>query len=399
MKKILISLLVAVFALSGIPVYAAEVLDLPEEVVGVSLIADSTSASVSVSVSAVKKAKKKIDCKKKKNKKKKECKKPKKAKKINNTAIEGQMIEGKSGENKFKEPTGNGKYRFQIQTEWENPNACDAGRTLIGSKGKTWEDAWYKAYDIGKEEGMKPVPYYDETPQGSKAGTELYDEGYRLGYARGFDGLSAWGAQYDCKSNKKNLADFDNDGWYKLKGMPGLKALFLPFGYAGKATGSSLLGKDGVYVSFEDASQGALNNGVAPLNFTRADFLVTDLDASEQEMSMQDLVMATHDVMVAEAGKKYKSVCTFDEPLIEEKTYGSNTFVNLNWVTVCNTGADGGPSWMLNIYSFKKLADDKMLIVQLFSPQSVKASGKNELDTAKFPSSDFIEQLYSKMQF
>lgn len=317
-------------------------------------------------------------------------------------APEGTVLEGTSGEDTFKNPTGNGKYRFQLQTAWKNHLACnDTTRTIIGSKGKTWEEGWYKGYDIGRAEGQKLIASYDETPQGAKAGNEFYDEGYRLGYSRGFDGLSVMNAQYNCKGPRMNLSDYDADGWYKIKldKIPGLKSLYLPYGYAGLATGSSLLGKDGVYVSFDYASKAPLNTAAAPLNFTRADFLVSDLDAAEQKMTMKELAQGVYDVMTTEAGKKYKNVCTFDAPLIEDHTYGSNTFTNLNWVTLCNTGSDAGPSWMLNTYSFKKLPGNKMLVVQLFSPLSVKAKGKNELDTSKFPSADFIDQLYSKMQF
>ncbi len=401
MKKISILALVLAFLVSGVSVFA-------EKVVESSGSVNFTSTDINFSPRLAA-AKKKVDCANKKNKKKKECKKPNKVKNVevenvdakSDSSMEGQVVEGTSGENVFKEPTGSGKYRFRLQTAWENPKACDYGRTLIGSKGKIWEEGWYKGYDIGKAEGVKLVTYYDETPQGAKAGTALYDEGYRMGYDRGFAGGSIGNAQYQCKGSRVNLADYDEDGWYKIKldKVPGLKALYLPFGYAGLATGSSLLGNGGAYVSFEDASKGPLNGSAALLNFTRADFMETDLDAAEQKMSMKELAQGTYDVMIADAGKKYKNVCTFDQPLIEDHTYGGNTFTNLNWVTICNTGGDGGPSWMLNVYSFKKLANNKILVVQLFSPLNIKLKGKNELDTAKFPSANFVDQLYAKMEF
>lgn len=407
MKKVSIAGLVLAFLVSGVPVYAWQVVESSGSVE----VVDSQSSLVSKLA-----AKKKLDCKKKKNKKKKECKKTKSHSEVNQDpstykdanytgpfpAPEGMVLEGTSGEDQFKDPAGNGAYRFKIQTAWKNHIAClDSTRTLIGSKGKTFEAGWFKGYGIGKLEGEKLVAYYDETPQGSGAGGDLYDEGYRLGYNRGFSGMSIFNAQYPCTGHNVDLSNYDEDGWSKVKvaKIPALKVLYLPTGYAAETTGTSLLGNDGVYISFDDVTNGQLNGSEKKLNFTRMDLLESTLDATEQKMSVSELAQGSYDVMTAAAGKKYKNVCVFDEPLIEEKTYGNNTFVNLNWVTVCNTGADGGPSWMLNVYSFKKLANDKMLVVQLFSPQSVKASGKNELDTSKFPSADFIDQLYSKMQF
>lgn len=417
MKKISVAGLVLAFLISGVSVYAENVVESSGsvEVVG--------SQSSLVSKLA---AKKKVDCKNKKNKKKKECKKKKVKTSTNSStkshsevnqdpstykdanysgpfpAPEGMVLEGTSGEDQFKEPTGNGPYRFKIQTAWKNDLAClDSTRTVIGSKGKTWEEGWHKGFSVGELEGQQLVRDYDETPQGAKAGNELYDEGYRLGYNRGFAGGSYWLAQYPCKGHNVDLSDYDDDGWYKMKvdKVPGLKALYLPLGYAGITTGSSLLGNDGVYVSFEDVTQAPLNSGEKKLNFTRMDLLQSTLDAAEQKMTLPELAQASYDVMTAAAGKKYKNVCTFDTPLIEEKTYGNNNFVNLNWITSCNTGSDSGMNWMLNVYSFKKIANDKLVLIQLFSPLNMKASGKSELDPDKLPSTEFIDQLYSKMQF
>ena len=320
-------------------------------------------------------------------------------------APEGMVLTGTTGEDKFQNPTGNGTYRFKIQTSWKKNIAClDETRTVVGSKGKTWEEGYWKGGDLGKTAKSAIIVVYDETPKGDKAGTALYDEGYKAGYAAGFADVAP-PYVYGCHDDEGfDISKYDKDGWVKqsMDKLPGLSALYLPVEGAVLSNLDSVLGSSGVVFSFDDINspinKTALNVGKPKLNISRVDFIEGQLDSAEAALSAAEFAQAFYNQQKKVIENKYKGSCAVADPAITDEAYGDNNFANLAFITVCLNSSGGENKWALSKYSFMKMPGDKMLMVSIGGIDDVKAKGADTTDSAKIPSKDFIAQLYSKIQ-
>lgn len=320
-------------------------------------------------------------------------------------APEGMVLTGTFGEDKFQEPTGNGVYRFKIQTAWKKDIACkDVTRTVVGSKGKTWEEGFWKGGDLGTTAKGAIIVIYDDTPKGTKAGTTLYDEGYKAGYAMGFAG-KAPPYVYGCHADEGfDISKYDKDGWVKqsVDKLPGLNTLYMPAKGAALSNLDSVLGSKGVVFSFDATNnpinESGLNVGKPNLNISRMDFVEGQLDSAEAALSTAEFAQAYYKQQKKVIENKYKGSCTVADSSVADETYGSNSFTNLSFITVCLDSSGGENKWALSKYSFMKIPGDKMLMVSIGVLGDVKVKGSNTTDSAKLPSKDFIAQLYSKIQ-
>ncbi|MBI5022650.1 MAG: hypothetical protein HZC05_00570 [Candidatus Magasanikbacteria bacterium] len=320
-------------------------------------------------------------------------------------APEGMVLTGITGEDKFQNPTGNGTYRFKIQTAWKKNIAClDETRTVVGSKGKTWEEGYWKGGDLGKTAKSAIIVVYDETPKGDKAGTALYDEGYKAGYAAGFADIAP-PYVYGCHDDEGfDISKYDKDGWVKqsVDKLPGLSALYMPAEGEVLSNLDSVLGSSGVVFSFDDINspinKTALNVGKPKLNISRIDLIEGQLDSAEAALSAAEFAKAFYNQQKKVIENKYKGSCTVAEAAVTDEVYGNNSFANLAFITVCLDSSGGENKWALSKYGFMKMPGDKMLMVSIGGVDNVKTNGADSTDSAKIPSKDFIAQLYSKIQ-
>lgn len=320
-------------------------------------------------------------------------------------APEGMVLTGTFGEDKFQEPTGNGTYRFKIQTAWKKNIACkDATRTVVGSKGKTWEEGFWKGGDLGTTAKGAIIVIYDDTPKGTKAGTALYNEGYKAGYAIGFAG-KAPPYIYGCNVDEGfDISKYDNDGWVKqsVDKLPALNTLYMPAKGAALSNLDSVLGSKGVVFSFDaindSINKSELNVGKSDLNISRMDFIEGQLDSAEAALTTAEFANAFYKQQKKVIENKYKGSCVVADATVAGETYGSNNFTNLSFITVCLDSGGGENKWTLSKYSFMKIPGDKMLMISFAAASDVKVKGADTTDSAKLPSKDFIAQLYSKIQ-
>ncbi|MBI5392735.1 hypothetical protein HZA96_02595 [Candidatus Woesearchaeota archaeon] len=328
-------------------------------------------------------------------------------------APEGIVLVGLYGKDIYKSPTGNGMYRFNLQTAWQKHISClDDTRTIMGSKGKNWEIGFANGYNVGRND-REAIPQlaYNDYPQGVDAGNKLYDEGYKLGYERGYDLSSYWGAQYSCPGHDVDLSDYDSDGWMKLseiEDMPGIKTIYIPpTPYSGMGYSSqTALGSDSKSFLFDTidkermVEKTKLNNGKQALNIDRIDFLDTEQDATEQKMTELQIAEEIYK-MSANQIVKYGPLCKLSDPKYETKTYGKNTFVQLTFMQMCTAGsASGEPNWNIHAYAFMKSSDNKRILTFFFHvPFSLKKKGVDELDSTKAPGVDFISQFLEKVDY
>lgn len=321
-------------------------------------------------------------------------------------APEGIVLNGTYGEDKFQEPTGKGAYRFKIQTAWDKDVSClDKTRTLVGSKGATWGEGYAKGFNTGVAAKESLIVVYNDKPQGVKAGNSFYDEGYKLGYDRGFENAKAPPYVYGCDVDEGfDINAYDEDGWKKYTSdkLPGLKTVYMPAEGAGLSDKDSGLGKDAIAFSLDtinDPINTGLNVGKPNLNISQIDFLESKLDADEADLPVSEFAQAVYKGHKngIESKAALKSTCVVMEPGIEEATYGNNIFTNIGWITACLDSGNEN-KWVYSMYSFMKMPGDKMLMISISVPGSIKAKGVDETDETKLPSTDFIEQLYPKIQ-
>ena len=126
---------------------------------------------------------------------------------------------------------------LKIQTAWDKDVSClDKTRTLVGSKGKTWEEGYSKGFNIGVATKESLIVIYNDIPQGVKAGSSFCQIWYKLGYDIGFGNAKAPPYVYGCDVGEGfDINAYDEDGWEKqpLDKLPGLKALYIPAEGAG----------------------------------------------------------------------------------------------------------------------------------------------------------------------
>ena len=71
----------------------------------------------------------------------------------------------------------------------------------------------------------------------------------------------------------------------------------------------------------------------------------------------------------------------------------NNAFTNIGWITTCLEPGNEN-KWAYSMYSFMKMPGDKILMISISVPGSVKTKELIQLMKKKLPSTDFIEQLY-----
>lgn len=355
-------------------------------------------------------------------------------------APEGIVLEGWTGENSWLEPTGSGDYRYKVEKTFRQPLAClDKTRTIVGSKGKTWEEGWYKGYDLGKVAGEAIIPIYYETPQGEKSGNALYSEGYRLGYNYGFKGGFYAIAQYTCKSSI-DLTRMDNDGWYqygaasdselktKIPNLVNVSTPVNPWGYLSTSgimpilktiPNVAVVSMDTV-IDSRKPENSEYNTGKAAVNLSRVE-IFEDTEADDNAMTPKDFAKAFYDTTKQSYEKVNKgNECTLSDATIEDKTYGNHTFTLLTYYSTCvnrksvsplDKGDEGGIvinnirytfTGKLQAFAFTKGSESGHLFgfyfVDPFDIHTKGATTKDDLDMSKLPSNPFIEQFLTKIK-
>ncbi|MEK7545261.1 MAG: hypothetical protein AAB551_03975 [Patescibacteria group bacterium] len=354
-------------------------------------------------------------------------------------APEGIVLEGTFGEDTFQEPSGKGEYRFKVAKTFKQHLAClDKTRTIFGSKGKTWEEGWFKGHAIGKKIGESIVPIYDEKPQGSKAGNKLFDEGYRLGYNYGFNGGTWYMQQYNCKGTP-DLRDVDADGWMTYKSLNGtdlgkkmanlvsVSVPVAPWAYLSTTGTTTLSGIPNVVrISMDTVIKGSKpedaphNKGKPVVNLSDIE-MFENTEADDNAMTPGAFAQALYDMTKTDFETKNKgNQCTLSAANIEDKKFGNHTFTLLTYYTTCisrktispltDTGNEGGIEkdgirynfrGKLQAWAFTKGAQSGHLFAFYFiNPFDLHTKGaktSDDLDASKFPSNSFIEQFLTKI--
>lgn len=137
-------------------------------------------------------------------------------------APEGTIVSGMVGMDVTLIPSGEGVYQFENQIWMAESLACrDGVRTIKGSTGKAFEDAWWAGFNTGLADFNLILSPYDNTvPTEYSAKADVYKEGYDVGY---YDN-APFSAKYVCGDVSKEdidnanyltemLADYDEDGW------------------------------------------------------------------------------------------------------------------------------------------------------------------------------------------
>ncbi len=327
------------------------------------------------------------------------------------------ILEGTVGEVKYQNATGSGAYQFKTKTGWTQPVAClDTTRLRLGSKGLSWDNGWAKGYDIGKAEyDTWPKPAFNDTPYGTGAGGTLYDEGYKLGYARGWDGLSTYNAEYQCPGtgmDAATLARYDSDGWYKYTGADhmdgyGITSVSMPPSTyvlsPSKDHKDSLLGT-GYSFTFKDVAypiHEGTSNSTSVVNLRRFDVNEGALEAEDLAIgTIEDWAQAYYDAQKAALATKYGPTCAYTDPTIETKSYGSNSFTTLSYVLVCSAGGSAEQNWNQLAFGFmRNSAGTRQLSTAFYNPSTIKKSGVNEYNTDAFINTDFINDLFTKIVY
>lgn len=319
-------------------------------------------------------------------------------------APEGLVLTGTIGEEKYFEPTGNGAFRFRPQTgSGMSINCLDKTRTVLNSKGANYDSGFKFGVEYGVTDGNMLWPLYNDTPRGNgNVGNEYFNEGFRVGYRRGFEVGDAYGMYYDCRTSAYVPGDYDTDGWRKTANFakaPNLKAVYYPSqnaGYGGQAAKSS---PEGYTWSIGKIEETELNKDKV-VNLSRIEVVEATPDAAEANMTMEAVAKMAYDGAVQYTATKYNRICTLTQPTIETKTYGSNTYALLTFVQICKPEANKDATWKLQAYAYMKgKTSGHVLSVMFVDPNDLKKSGANEIDAAKLPSTPFIEQFLSKIQF
>ncbi|MFH1439313.1 MAG: hypothetical protein ABIG89_02025 [Candidatus Woesearchaeota archaeon] len=332
-------------------------------------------------------------------------------------APEGMVLEGWYGQDKYEEPAGDGTYRFRMKTESRQHLTCkDSTRTLVGSKGLSWENGFYDGYNTGNNHANTfPKTAYDETPPSvpSSNDEKYYDEGYKLGYDRGYAGGALFTITYGCGETKHDTSMFDEDGWVKysnIENMPNLKAIYAPpSGFAGMIySANNAFGTYTKSFRFEMFSDEAkvenaeLNKGKPALNMDRIDFLDGELEGAEKSMTAEQFAQAVYDVMKQHVDTNYKGTCVLTEPTLESKSYpAGNTFAQLTFTQICTGYSSASENvWNFHAYAFMKSSDgNRMLSLSFHTPHSVKADGMDDYDISRLPSADFVAQFLDKIEY
>lgn len=324
-------------------------------------------------------------------------------------APEGLVLEGTIGSLKYFEPTGTGEYRFRPAIDGgRSINCLDSTRTVYKSKGKNYDAGFKSGIFYGIKDGDVLFPKYDDTPRGSgNVGNQYFNEGFRVGYKHGYEVGNEYGVYYDCRTTAYKPGDYDADGWRKTTGFakaPNLMAVYYPgtnAGYGGgdgKATEETYKWKIDFGTSVETPEKAELNVGKTAVNLSEIQVTEAVPDASEANVTPQDMAKMTYDQAVQLMSTKYKSICTVTAPTYETKTYGANTVSSVAFIQICVQGKD--TSWKLQSSSFIKGKNSgHMLAIYYVNPNDLKKSGVNELDATKLYSVPFIEQFLTKIQF
>ena len=325
----------------------------------------------------------------------------------------GMVLTGTYGKDTFKAPTGPGPFKFNIQTGWAKPVAClDSTRKVIGSKGGQYDAGYYAGYDVGVADRTAiPQIDYDDTPTGSS--DQYYGEGFKVGYERGYHDQSSYWGEVFCPGHDVDTSTYNSDGWSRYSGsdlfekLPYLKAVFGPANPYGGITNSSqsILGNDSKSMVFDEInnpfSDVSYNKNLGSVNISRIDMSDSELDASEKAQTNTQLAQAFYDIVKSDLANKIKNGCTPTDPLIEDATYGSNTFTQLSYIISCPAYSSASESrWNFVAYAFKRSDDGKRMLTLYFNdPESVKAKGQSKVDDTKLPSVDFMKQFLKGVQY
>lgn len=137
-------------------------------------------------------------------------------------APDGTQVVGMVGLNVSVVPTGDGKYQFEQGIWWEEPLACrDENRSLIGSTGLNYENAWFDGYDDGYADYESILIVADTSAAASYGDlSDVYLDGYNWGWegnnsviAQSYICSHTAAEVADSSFTTDQLADFDNDGW------------------------------------------------------------------------------------------------------------------------------------------------------------------------------------------
>ena len=142
-------------------------------------------------------------------------------------APEGTVVNGLVGMNVTVVATGNGKYQFEQGIWWEEPLACrDENRTLIGSTGLNYENAWFDGFEDGMAQyEANPLIFNDSAASSYGSNSAAYSDGYLWGWE---GNQSAIAKSYICSHTSSEVNDsdyvsdelsqYDNDGWKMASG-------------------------------------------------------------------------------------------------------------------------------------------------------------------------------------
>lgn len=320
-------------------------------------------------------------------------------------APEGLVLEGYIGSNTFKQPTGSGAYRFVLKTESKRSiNCLDSTRTVWKSKGANYDAGFKSGMTYGIKDGNNIFAKYNDTPRGAgNISNKYFAEGFRVAYKHGYEVGDDFGVYYNCQKSQFDLSKYDTDGWRVTTGLsraPNVKSIAAPEGTpdTGKLDPTGY-GWSFILSDSERLEEQELNKGKAPVNLSRIEFVEAVPEGAETSMTMEQVAKMSYDSAVKYTNTKYNRICTLTEPNIETKTYGSNTVTNLSFVQVCEPEA-GKITWKLQAYSFLKGKNSgHVLTVTFIDPFDIRKAGTNEYNTEKLPSTDFIAQFLSKIQF
>ncbi|MBL4694650.1 S-layer homology domain-containing protein [Candidatus Gracilibacteria bacterium] len=323
-------------------------------------------------------------------------------------APEGVVLSGYYGTDEFNSPTGNGKYQFKVQTAWRQSVLClDSTRFLTYSKGASYEEGFYRGHGDGKVQYNSLVPIYDESPVGSGAGNQYYDEGYRFGYSKGYVDSTYFFDQPSCPGGSPgvdgtvDLSTYDSDGMFKyeMDDFPSLDHVFGPPGQGVGVTYSSqsLLGADSLSMTFSPINypvhEETVNTGLDPLNIDQIDMLDGELDAAEQAMTTEEFAQAIYDMNLNELQTIAKT-CVLYSPLILTSDFGGEAFTQLAYSQQCASN--------LNqiAYVFKKNdAGNRMLMMYFQNTDMNVSDGNDGFDEAKLMNNDFITQFLEGVKY
>lgn len=333
-------------------------------------------------------------------------------------APEGIVLNGYSGKNEYKEPSGSGPYRFRILTAAARDLACsDKTRTVSGSKGASWEAGYFNGRSRGQQEAREIIPVFDDKPVNVSGNAALYSEGYYKGYAETFNGQQAIFYNFCDEFVKPDLTQYDEDGWHKnteFSSAPNVTAVYLPergVQYEKDPSNpKSLLSTTNVNSwSMPGGDNGfnktSLNTSKSPLNFSRIDLYESDYDAGEAAMALDGdsgMTKAVSDAYqnIFKTNYTLKTHCSLTPADISYQAYGGKQFGLITYVSICQPVGWTTYVWKIHAFAVTQIPSSKTwLITSFVNNDNVKAKDKDELDLTKATmSSDFIGQFLGKLK-